>query len=136
VCPPYLPANTRLQTYEFWSSDMLKLFREAGMPRRVPPALPACAADDSSDSPRIASPLRGVTYTLRRTGEGSIALEAGAAGDVREMFWFDGAALIGKVPVAAGALPWRPSVDGAHLIRVIDDHGRTAERDVAIQFNN
>ncbi|HXS96472.1 MAG TPA: penicillin-binding protein 1C [Candidatus Limnocylindrales bacterium] len=136
VCPPYLPANTRLQTYEFWSSDMLKLFREAGMPRRVPPALPACAADDSSDSPRIASPLRDVTYTLRRTGEGSIALEAGAAGDVREMFWFDGAALIGKVRVAAGALPWRPSVDGAHLIRVIDDHGRAAERDVAVQFNN
>ena len=105
------------------------------MPRRVPPALPACAAEDSSESPRIASPLRGVTYTLRgERSDGGIALDANAAADVRDVFWFDGGALIGKVAVSRGALAWRPASDGAHLIRVIDDHGRTAERDVQVQF--
>jgi penicillin-binding protein 1C len=114
---------------------MRKLFREAGMPRRMPPTLPACAAEDSSDAPRIASPLFGVTYTLRRSKpEAVIALETSAAADVQNLFWFDGGALIGKLPVSAGALAWRPSVDGAHLIRVIDDHGRAAERDVQVQF--
>ncbi len=114
---------------------MLKLFREAGMPRRVPPPLPACSAEDSSETPRIASPLLGVTYTLRRSRpDGVIALDASAAADVRNMFWFDGGALIGKLRVGAGAFPWHPNGEGAHLIRVIDDQGRAAERDVQVRF--
>ena len=114
---------------------MRKLFREAGLPRRVPPPLPACASEDSKETPRIASPLAGVIYTLRRSRpESVIALETSAAADVQNLFWFDGSALIGKCPASAGALPWRPSSEGAHLIRVIDDHGRGAERDVEVQF--
>ena len=135
ACPPYSPETTRFEVFEFWSSDMLKLFREAGMPRRVPPQLPACATEDSAETPRVASPLLGVTYTLRRSRpDGVIALEASAAADVQNMFWFDGGALIGKVSVGAGALGWRPTLEGAHLIRAIDDHGRAAERDVQVQF--
>ena len=135
ACPPYAPESTRFEVYEYWPSDMLKLFREAGMPRRMPPVLPACAAESGGDAPRIASPLVGVAYTLRRSRpEASIALEASLAADVRNVFWFDGAALIGKVAAGAGAFPWRPVQDGAHLIRAIDDHGRSAERDVQVQF--
>jgi penicillin-binding protein 1C len=135
ACPPYSPEMTRMEVFEFWSSDMRKLFHEAGMPRRMPPALPACAADNNGDSPRIASPLLGVTYTLRRSRpETVIALETHAAADVRSVFWFDGGALIGKSAMGAGALPWRPSSDGSHLIRVIDDHGRAAERDIQVQY--
>lgn len=114
---------------------MLKLFREAGMPRRVPPRLPACTADDGGEAPRIASPRLGLTYTLRRSrADNVIALDTAAAADVQNVFWFDGAALIGKASIRAGAFPWRPTADGAHLIRVIDDHGRTAERDVQVSF--
>ena len=135
ACPPYPPDSTRFEVFEFWSSDMRKLFREAGLPRRMPPPLPACAAENGADAPRIASPLVGVAYTLRRSRpEASIALEATVAADVQNIFWFDGAALIGKLPAGAGALPWRPALDGAHLIRAIDDHGRAAERDVQVQF--
>ncbi len=134
-CPPYSADKTRFEVYEFWSSDMLKLFREAGVPRRAPPPRPACAAEDSTEAPRIASPLLGVTYALRRSRpDGAIALEAFAAADVRNVFWFDGGALIGKLPVGGGAFAWRPAADGAHLIRVIDDHGRAAERDVQVRF--
>ena len=131
-------ANTmQQQVFEFWSSDMMKLFREAGMPRRKAPALPDCAADDSSGTPKIATPLRGVTYTLRQTsGAQIIPLEASTEADVESVFWFDGAALIAKSTVAHGAIPWTPTRDGIHLIRVVDDHGRTAERDVSIRFAN
>jgi len=112
----------------------MKLFREAGVPRRAPPRLPDCAADDVSEAPRIASPLRNVTYTLR--GASAITLESSVAADVRDVFWFDGAALIAKTPVSHGALAWHPAAGGMHLIRAIDDHGRSAERDVEIQFTN
>jgi penicillin-binding protein 1C len=135
ACPPYSPETTRMEVYEFWGSDMRKLFREAGIARRMPPTLPACAVDDASDTPRIASPLLGVTYMLRRSHpESVIALETSVAADVHNVFWFDGGALIGKFPVGAGALAWRPDSEGAHLIRVIDDHGRAAERDVQVQY--
>jgi len=135
TCPPYAPGATRFQVFEFWSSDMLKLFREAGMPRRMPPPLPACTAGDSADGPRIASPLLNVTYALQRSRpDAVVALEASAAADVQTLFWFDGGAFIGRTQAGAGALPWRPAADGVHLIRVIDDHGRAAERDVQVQL--
>ena len=135
ACPPYSPETTRFEVFEFWPSDMLKLFREAGMPRRAPPSVPACASDDGVDAPRISSPLRNVSYTLRRSApDGVIALEASAAADVRSVFWFDGRALIAKLAVSDGAFAWRPATDGMHSVRVIDDHGRVAERDVAVQF--
>jgi penicillin-binding protein 1C len=135
ACPPYDPGATRQEVFEFWPSDMMQLFREAGMPRRKAPAIPDCAADDASDVPKIATPLRGVTYTLRhKTGQETIPLEASAQADVDSVFWFDGAALIGKSAVTYGAIPWTPAAGGMHLIRVIDDHGRTAERDVNVRF--
>jgi penicillin-binding protein 1C len=132
-CPPYDPGNTRFEIYEFWSSDMLKLFREAGMPRRVPPALPDCVSQQTGESPVIASPLRSVSYSLhRKSSEEVIHLEASVAADVHSVFWFDGRALIGNLPVSSGSMPWRPTTDGIHLIRIVDDHGRAAEREVQV----
>ena len=134
VCPPYAD-TTRFDVYEFWSSDMLRLFREAGTPRRTPPELPDCAAEDSGEVPRIASPLRNVEYTLRRSRPDEvIPLQAHVAADVRHVFWFDGNALIARTSVAPESFGWRPSRDGMHLIRIVDDHGRSAERDVQARF--
>jgi penicillin-binding protein 1C len=135
ACPPYSVNTTRFEVFEFWSSDMLKVFRESGLPRRSPPALPDCAVTDSLEAPRISSPLRGVSYTLHRSNEqDAVTLEATVAADVRNLFWFDGNALIGKQSASAGNMAWRPSKDGIHLVRVIDDHGGVAERDVQVQF--
>jgi penicillin-binding protein 1C len=134
VCPPYGP-DTRFETFEFWPSDMVALFREAGIPRRLPPPLPACALEDRAEPPRISSPLRNVAYALRPDPRAdAIPLDASVAADVRRVFWFDGNALIGPRSVAEGALPWRPAAPGVHLIRVVDDHGRSAERDVIVSF--
>ena len=135
ACPPFAANATRQEIFEFWPSDMMKLFSEAGMPRRKAPAMPDCAVDDSSGLPKITTPLRGLTYTLRRkSGSQTIPLEASTEADVDSVFWFDGAALIAKSTIAHGAIPWTPATDGIHLIRVIDDHGRTAERDVSVRF--
>lgn len=132
VCPPY-GAGTRFELFEFWSSDMLVLFREAGMPRRTPPALPACATGDGTEVPRIASPLRNITYALRSSmTRDTISLDASVAADVRRAFWFDGNALLGIQEAGGAPLAWRPTASGIHLIRIVDDHGRSAERDVQI----
>ena len=135
ACPPYAANSTRQEVFEFWPSDMMTLFREAGIPRRKAPAIPDCAVDDTSGIPKIATPLRGVTYTLRHKAWGeTIPLEASTEADVESVFWFDGAVLIAKSAAIHGAIAWAPATDGMHLIRVIDDHGRTAERDVLVRF--
>jgi penicillin-binding protein 1C len=131
VCAPY-PSTTRFEVFEFWSSDMLTLFREAGMPRRVPPALPSCALDDRMEPPRIASPMRNVSYALRSSTTDAIPLEAAVAADVQRLFWFDGNALIGSRTPAQGPLSWRPATAGTRIVRVVDDHGRSADRDVTV----
>jgi penicillin-binding protein 1C len=135
TCPPYR-ASTRFEVFEFWPSDMLTLFREAGVPRRTPPVLPACTTADGAEAPRIGSPLRNVTYALGATHaqDSTIPLDASVAADVRRLFWFDGSALIGARAVSDGALAWRPATAGVHLIRIVDDRGRSAERDVDVQF--
>lgn len=132
ACPPYA-ADTRFDVFEYWPSDLLALFREAGVPRRLPPSVPPCAVEDRLEPPRIASPLRNVTYTLQPSrAQDVISLDAIVAADVKRVYWFDGNALIGARSVAEGALPWRPQTAGIHLIRVVDDHGRSAERDVTV----
>ena len=88
------------------------------------------------EAPRIASPLRNVTYALRpSSARDGIALDASVAADVQRVFWFDGSALIGVRRVSEGALPWRPATAGLHLVRVVDDRGRSAERDVDVQVS-
>lgn len=135
VCPPYPTGDIQFRIFEFWPSDMLNLFRRAGMPRRIPPDLPACSSEDSSDGPRITSPLRNVVYTLRQGASSDrIRLEAGVSTEVRGIYWFDGNSLIDRVPANQQALDWRPSSEGVHLIRAIDDFGRMSERDVHVRF--
>src|SRR5690606_35160906 len=54
ACPPYDPRHTRSEVYEFWPSDLLQLFAQAGMPRRRPPAPMQCQLDTpSGTAPRI-----------------------------------------------------------------------------------
>ena len=137
-CVRPIAAGTRFEVFEFWSSDMLKLFR-AG--RHAAPHAPAAAAlrddDPAWSAPRIASPLRNVTLRAAPIGAaGSRSRSTRAPPPMfSSVFWFDGSALIGVQPVTEGALPWRPATAGVHLIRVVDDHGRSAERDVEVQLS-
>jgi penicillin-binding protein 1C len=120
--------GVRAEVYELWPSDLLRLFAEAGIPRRVPPpATPGCRLDDLSAggvAPRITSPQEGVAYVLRASqpGEQSIPLTAVTDGDAREVYWFADAELVGKARPGE-PLSWhaRP---GRYAIRAVDDRGR------------
>jgi membrane carboxypeptidase/penicillin-binding protein PbpC len=80
------------------------------------------------------APIRDVLVKIFGRWQWQITLDASVAADVQRVFWFDGRALIGMRAVAEGPLPWHPTSPGAHLIRIVDDHGRSAERDVNVQF--
>ena len=129
-------ANTREEIIEFWSSDMLRLFREAGMPRRVPPTLPDKCSQSSNlvldDKPQITSPLRGVSYTIRLSKPETIALKASHGGQ-GTIYWFANNSFIAKSEAGSG-FAWSPQKAGHYLLRAVDDAGQSDSRDVMVEF--
>jgi penicillin-binding protein 1C len=124
------------ETYEFWSSDMLRLFREAGMPRRAPPAMPDCATampGDERDAPHIVSPLRGVAYTLRLRSLQPLTLSANVGARTRATYWFAGKAFLGRVE-RGESLSWLPPQAGRYSLRAVDDDGAADARDIDIEI--
>lgn len=127
--------HVRMEVYEFWPSDMQRLFREAGMPRRQPPPMPACAKTDNEpgDAPLITSPNRGATYTVQLSKMTPIALRASAAATEQTLYWFANGGLVGKSKGGEG-LNWVPGGPGRYQLRVIDQHGRADVREVEVEF--
>lgn len=136
ACPPY-DAGTHQEIFEFWPSDMMRLFREAGMPRRAPPTA-HCGNDGQTvegDVPHITSPLTSVSYTLRLSRpEETIALQATAGGDARLLYWFSDKDYLGNVASNSGGKAWRPATSGWHSLTVVDDKGRSATRDIQVEI--
>ncbi|HWH02578.1 MAG TPA: penicillin-binding protein 1C [Gemmatimonadales bacterium] len=137
-CPPYTAGTAHRVIYEMWSSDMARLFQEAGLPRRTPPPFdPRCethVADNSAGiPPQITSPLRGVTYSLRarRLGAETITLRATASGGVHAVYWFVGSSFIGTSAPGA-TVGWRPDVAGSFVVRAVDDQGQADSRMVEV----
>jgi len=139
ACPPYDPATTQLEIFEFWPSDMQQLFRDAGLPRRLPPEpSPACGvgavATVGSDPPRLSSPLAHVVYTLRLSRpEETIGLQASAGADAEVLYWFAGSRYLGRSR-GDEVLPWRPESSGQFDLTVVDPLGRNANRTLAVEF--
>ena len=132
ACPPFDPSATHSEVYEYWPSDLAKVFRQAGIPRRAPPELPDCASDSSADdgqAPQIVSPLRGEVYTRRisREGDERIALNATVDAGVQNLYWFVDDGFVGSTN-AREPLLWQPAAAGQFTLRAVDDHGRADSR--------
>ena len=125
----------RTEVYEFWPSDLAEVYAAAGIPRRKPPAGADCAGADSwlGSAPQINSPLRATAYALRvsRSDQNEIVLKASADADVGRLYWFAGSSFLGDAAVS-GSLRWTPPGAGKYRLRVVDDHGRVAEREVEV----
>jgi len=134
ACPPYDPVTTRSEVYEFWPSDLQRLFAQAGIPRRQPPAAGDCGnqVDSRGAPPQITSPHTAVTYTLREEGA-SIPLQANAGGDAHALYWFVDDAYVGTSRPGVG-LAWMPPHGGMFEVRAVDDLGRVDALTVAVAF--
>lgn len=139
VCHAGAP-GTRTEVYEFWPSDLLKLFRQAGMPRRVPPAdTPDCPLDARAahgQPPQITSPQAGLVYQLRarRVGHETLPLQAVTDADVRSVYWFIDEKFLGASK--SGQPFFWQAKPGTFMLRAVDDQGRADAREVTVQITN
>ena len=135
ACPPYAGKRTHVEVFEFWPSDLTHVFAQAGIPRRKPPRNPACrdAGRPDGDPPQITSPLRASAYAMRlhAATPTSIALSATADADARALYWFVDDAYVGQ-GTPGNSLFWQPRNAGSYRVRVVDDHGRSDERTLAV----
>lgn len=134
ACMAQESAFVRSEVFEFWPSDVLQLFAQAGMPRRTPPPAGDCAHQTlAGTAPKITSPLTAATYTLKaaRARSDSIPLAANADSDVRTLHWFVDDAYVGTGEPGV-AIPWSPQRSGAFIVRAVDDRGRADSRELRV----
>lgn len=140
ACPDTPASAIREEVYEFWPSELMRLYAQAGMPRRAPPPPGACgllATTPAGEAPSIRSPLAGVEYALRpeQLGQQVIPLLAHADGAVRTLYWFvDGSYLGSSAPGLAYA--YRPTQTGRHQLSVSDDAGRSSARELRLRLSD
>ncbi len=123
--------SLRRDVYEFWPSDLLRLFERAGLPRRPPPPfLPGTESDLAArigNPPQIISPAGGFLFASSTT----IPLRAKTDADVREIYWFAGKTFIGKAPPQE-VISWKASA-GRYELTALDDHGRSVSSAITVQ---
>lgn len=135
ACGRFDPQRMRIEVFEFWPSDLVRVFAQAGIPRQRPPTGSDCAnsQDWLGSAPMITSPYRATRYTLRLShpDQTELDLSATADADVARLYWFVGDSFIGSVEVGK-SLNWKPTRAGQHRLSVVDDHGRRDERDIEV----
>ncbi len=131
----------RREVFEFWPHDLLALFRQAGVPRRLaPPFAPGAGPEMDSMAgpgrPRIISPQGSRTYLSRSSESGNadrgIVLRAQAAADATKIYWFADRVFLGA-SASLEALSWQPA-PGSYRVRALDDRGRSATCLVTLQM--
>lgn len=131
----HIDENTQFIIYEFWPSDLLKIFKKAGISRKTPPFFePGCdTLSNQGIPPQITSPQTNVNYIIRAFAKGStkIPLSAITDADVSTLYWFINNTLIAKTPREKPLL-W-DAKPGKYLIRVIDDHGLSDVRNIDVR---
>lgn len=126
-------ANAELKVIEYWPSDIQHVFTKSGLPRRATPDAECENSNLESAGPKIASPLRGVSYTVRVSRPEPLMLRADAAGEVKTLFWFVGDEMVGRSKPGETVL-WKPATPRSYLVRVVDDGGRADSRELNVEF--
>ena len=128
----------RREVYEFWPTELLSIFRRAGVPRKLPPPFlpdtdPELVAR-TGNPPRIIAPAAGSAYEVLNSNssrEQGIPLRAKTDADVREVYWFADKTFIGK-SAASDILSWK-SGPGRYELTALDDHGRSGSCSVIVR---
>lgn len=133
----YVNQSTEFKIFEFWPTDLLKVFKQAGIqPHTPPPYIPGCAwHGQNSLSPKITSPQADIDYLIRTNTdqETIIPLTAVADADVNTLYWFlNGSYLAKSIP---GKTVFWHAKAGKFVLRVIDDHGLADVRDIKVQLS-
>ena len=133
--------NVTAEVYEFWPTNLLSIFRKAGVPRKTPPIFDPkgdgknqgnLSIDNKGFAPKIISPMLETEYLISPSEAmfNNLPLEATVDADVREVYWFVDKQFIGRSDPQETQF-WSLQA-GTFQISVVDDKGRSDSRQVKI----
>jgi penicillin-binding protein 1C len=135
-------AHITSEVREFWPTDLLEIFAQAGLPRFLPPPYPPGDAAEGSGRPleaagfppSIISPLGNTTYILRPGDErrNRLVLLAESDQDSGDIFWFANTLFLGRAKPYERFL-WQGE-PGLWDITAVDSRGRSAGLRVAVEL--
>lgn len=123
-----IPGETAEEVYEFWSSDLQRLFAKAGVYKKpVPPYSPLCREEilpNAGNAPQIISPVKGILYQQDKKNSQVMSLRADTDADVNFVHWFVDNAYLGYTRKNE-SLVHTPKV-GTHTVYAVDEFGRAS----------
>lgn len=133
----HIDSTTTFEIFEFWPSDLLTIFRRAGIVPKSPPAFETgCNPGIHFGlSPQMTSPRADYTYVLKINSPGKeadIPLTTVTDAGVKRVYWFINDSYLGE------SAPDKPLLWNAHaghfVVRVVDDHGRADSREFRVML--
>lgn len=124
--------------YEFWPSDLMSLFKLAGIPRATPPVFeqncPLSEREGRGLSPKIFSPDEQVVYYLKSGSSQSqhITFKAASDADSQRLFWFVDNEFVGQSR-SEKPLFWAART-GDFRVKVVDENGRSSSRSLGVRL--
>ncbi len=132
----YEKGKTKLQVFEFWPSDLLEIFKMAGIKKKQPPEFEEACANLSSlaQKPQIQSPANNLIYTLEeeKIADSIIPFQAILDADSHKAFWFVDKDYVGTTK-ASQTLFWKAKL-GNFTVRVVDENGLSAKRKISVEL--
>ena len=120
--------TTEMKVYEFWPSDINKLFQKSGIQKVQPPKfMPGCKIEltaNSGNPPQILSPANNSTYNVNGSSKKDIAFIVSADSDTEKLYYFIDNKFEGTSQ-AGETFFWYP-VSGNHILTVTDNMGRSS----------
>ncbi len=134
----HIDENTRFEIFEFWPSDLLSIFKKAGIQRHIPPFFePDCTLSGNAEiNPHITSPQNGISYIIRADSQQNNAIPLTAVTDagIAHVYWFINETFVAKTKAGESYL-WKAK-PGKFVVRIVDDHGQSDARDINVQMDS
>jgi penicillin-binding protein 1C len=126
---------SELKVFEFWPSDFLHIYNQAGISLKTPPQYESdCDMDLKSTTgqmPVITSPQSTIEYMVRESKDDNlIPFKAIVDPDVTKVHWFVDDVYAGSTK-GKEALLWKGR-PGRFMVRAVDDYGRAAVKQFVV----
>ncbi len=133
----YNKDTTELKVYEFWPSDINKLFKQSGIQKRQPPKyLPGCKIDMLSNTghePVIILPDKDTVINITQDKR-EIAFKVTTESDAELLYYFIDNMYIGKEETG-NTFFWQANT-GSHILTVTDNLGRSSSVNFKVDIIN
>lgn len=125
--------NARSEVFEFWPSDILQLYKAAGITRRTPPqySVGCRLAGRPGVPPLISSPQARIRYAIRRDLPAEVSFSAVTDGDSSRVYWFVDDAFVGSSQ-SGEPFHWNAK-PGSFVVRAVDDRGRSNSQTISVE---